>query len=103
MIDRLYFPQPQNLEDRYYNIQRQYVERNPSGFGYARGTKLKQAEQETDDLDVFIKFYRRQYPNVKRETAIREAVKLFEKSKRHPDIQYYNPNAWEYEAPHILE
>lgn len=94
-VDRRYFPQPIPLQDRLYEIQRGYVDRNPLGFGYHRGTK----QEELKDLNDYIRIYKRKFPNVRIETIIEQAKERYEKSLLHPKSLYYEQNFWTSNPP----
>ena len=70
-----FFPQPEPLQDRYFEIQREYVDRNPTGFGYLRGSKPPVLTTYQDIL----KEYRRKMPNVTEDTVRKEARLIYEK------------------------
>lgn len=96
-----FFPQPQPLQDRFYKIQREWVDRNPSGFGYLRGSKQEELRDESD----FLRMYRRKFPHTRIETLMEMAKESFRRSVNHPDYVYYNrpEELYLYERPYNLD
>ncbi len=74
-MSKLYFfPQPEALQERYYNIQREYAHDNPTLYGYLR----RAPEVSGADHDEFLAHYRRTHPNVRYSTMIQEAEKEYQ-------------------------
>lgn len=83
------FPQPRPLQDRYYKIYREYAERNPLLYGYSRHDK----EENYNDYNEFLKYYRRKFPFVRIDTLQELAKESFDKYRRHQEMYYFNPES----------
>lgn len=74
MSKALFFPQPEPLQYRYFDIEREYAEANPTLFGYMRQT----VETNEDDFSEFVGIYRRTHPSLRVSTMMKEAKKAYE-------------------------